>query len=178
MMSHQSSDQDSSLEAGDARKEDRPSSSHLSTLSRTIQMKKNLARTSRSREMYTMTASGSLVRTPSNLAQAQDKGLQFWQTKSRAMIVCNPVPADCIQKVISQKGERTLYERLDASACSEDSSQECLAITPQAATAAAPRHIGECFFGSTKKLVQKEDQGTPTDNPEPPSMWKQMRSTE
>ena len=39
-------------------------------------------------------------------------GLQFWQTRSHATIVCISVPADCIDKVISQKGERTLYERL------------------------------------------------------------------
>ena len=40
-----------------------------------------------------------------NLARAQDKGLQFWQTRSRAIIVCSSVPADCIDKVISQKKE-------------------------------------------------------------------------
>ena len=48
-----------------ARKLDRPSSSHLSTVAGTIQMKKNLARTSRSPKKYTTTASGNLVRTPS-----------------------------------------------------------------------------------------------------------------
>ena len=47
-----------------------------------------------------------------NLARAQDKGLQFWQTRSHAIIVCISVPADCIFKVITQKGEQTLFERL------------------------------------------------------------------
>ena len=47
-----------------------------------------------------------------NLPRAQDKGLRFWQTRSHAIIVCSSVPADCIYKVISQKGERTLFERL------------------------------------------------------------------
>ena len=42
------------------------------------------------------------------LSRAQDQGLRFWQTKSHAIIVHNPVPADCIYKVISQKG----FERL------------------------------------------------------------------
>ena len=37
-------------------------------------------------------------------ARAQEKGLQFWQTRSRAVIVHSSVPADCIYKVISQKG--------------------------------------------------------------------------
>ena len=45
MMCNQSSDQDSSLE-DEKSKEDRPSSSHLSTLSGTSLMKKNLAMTS------------------------------------------------------------------------------------------------------------------------------------
>ena len=47
-----------------------------------------------------------------NLARAQDKGLQFWQTRSHAIIVCSSVPADCIYKVISQRGEKALFERL------------------------------------------------------------------
>ena len=42
------------------------------------------------------------------LSRAQDQGFRFWQTKSRAIIVHNPVPADCIYRVISQKGDRTL----------------------------------------------------------------------
>ena len=58
-------DQDSSLEDEQAKKEDRPSSSHISTHSRTIQTKKNLAMASPSREKYAMTASGKFVSTPS-----------------------------------------------------------------------------------------------------------------
>ena len=41
-----------------------------------------------------------------NLARAQDKGLQFWQTRTDAVIVYNSVPADCIYKVMSQKGKK------------------------------------------------------------------------
>ena len=77
-----------------------------------------------------------------NLARAQDKGLQFWQTRSNAVIVHNSVPTDCIFKVISQRGERTLFQRaLDASSRTEDSTQECPATT------AAAGHIGEFCFG-------------------------------
>ena len=41
------------------------------------------------------------------LSRAQDQGLQVWQTKSHAII-----GADCICKVISQNGDRILFERL------------------------------------------------------------------
>ena len=36
----------------------------------------------------------------------------------------------------------------------------------------------ESSASGTRKLGRKEDQGTPTDNPEPPSIWKQKRSAE
>ena len=42
----------------------------------------------------------------------RSKGLQFWQTRSHAIIVYSSVPADCLYKVVSQKGERTFFERL------------------------------------------------------------------
>ena len=56
-MCNQSSEQDSALEDEKAKKEDRPSSSYLSTHSGTIQTKKNLAITS-------LTRGGKLVTTP------------------------------------------------------------------------------------------------------------------
>ena len=62
MMSLQSSDQDSSLEDENAKKEDGTIFFTPLNHSRTIQTKKNLATTSRSREKYTITASGNLVR--------------------------------------------------------------------------------------------------------------------
>ena len=46
------------------------------------------------------------------LSRAQDQGFGFWQTKSNAIIVHNLVQADCIHKLISQKGDRSLFERL------------------------------------------------------------------
>ena len=45
------------------------------------------------------------------LSRAQDQGLQFWQTKSHAIIVHSLVPADCFYRVISQNGDRILFER-------------------------------------------------------------------
>ena len=41
-----------------------------------------------------------------NLFRAQDQGLRFEQTKSNAIVAHNPVPVDCIYKIIS------LFERL------------------------------------------------------------------
>ena len=58
LMSLLSSNQDSSLADEKAEKEDRPSSSHLSTRLGTIQTKKNLAMTYLNREKYTITVSG------------------------------------------------------------------------------------------------------------------------
>ena len=40
------------------------------------------------------------------LASAQEKRLKFWQTRSHAVIVDDPVPAECIEKVISMQGRR------------------------------------------------------------------------
>ena len=74
-----------------------------------------------------------------NLSRAQEKGLQFWQTRYHAIIVCSSVLADCIYKMISQRERETLYE-------------EFLAIA--AAATAAARHIGECCSG-TRKLARK-----------------------
>ena len=53
-----------------------------------------------------------LKRNQDAVSRAQDQGLQFWQTKSHAIIVHSPVPAGCIYKVISRNGDRILLERL------------------------------------------------------------------
>ena len=46
-----------------------------------------------------------------HLARAQEKGITFWQTKSHAIIAHKTVLPDCIERVISQKGETTLYQQ-------------------------------------------------------------------
>ena len=46
------------------------------------------------------------------LYKAQDLGVQFWQTKSFAIITHNPLLGDCIFRVISEKRDRVLFERL------------------------------------------------------------------
>ena len=48
------------------------------------------------------------------LTRAQGQGLHVWETKSHAIIVHSLVSADCIYRVISQTGDRRLFERLSA----------------------------------------------------------------
>ena len=76
------------------RRKGKPSSSHLSIHSGTIQTTKNLATVYRSREKYTTTASGSLVSNPNTRKGTAVLADKIWH---------NSVPADCIYKVISQK---------------------------------------------------------------------------
>ena len=55
------------------------------------------------------------------LSRVQDQGLHFWQTKSHAIIVRSPVPADCIYRVIFQNGDRMLYKKRSARDLREES---------------------------------------------------------
>ena len=104
------------LVVGGKQSKDRQSSSHLSTLSGKSRW--------RSTPVMTLQSVPKKVHYHCNwkrdqdavyrvkLSRAQDQGLRFWQTKSRAIIVHYLVPADCNYRVISQKGDRTLFERL------------------------------------------------------------------
>ena len=106
MMCNQSSDQDSSLEDEKAKKEDRPftplnpfgdnpdEEEPCDDLSKHRKVHYHSKWKTRQDAVYWI-----------NLARAQDKGLQFWQTRSHAIIENSSVPADCIYKVISQKGK-------------------------------------------------------------------------
>ena len=49
------------------------------------------------------------------ISRAQEQGLQFWQTKSFAIITHNLVPGDCMYRVISEKRDRVLFEKLATS---------------------------------------------------------------
>ena len=91
-------------------------------------------------------------------------------------IVHSSVLADCIYKVISQKGERTLCERLSTprpvpkivlkSAWQSQQQQQQQQDTSESASSC------------TRKLVLREEQGNPTDKPELPSARKLECSTE
>ena len=46
------------------------------------------------------------------LSRAQDLGLQFWQTKSNAIIVHQSVPHQCIERVVGDDGGRIIFQRI------------------------------------------------------------------
>ena len=106
-----------------ARRDDRPSSSHLSTLSVKIQMKKEAPS-----DDFTIPRK---VHHHSNwkhdqdavhwvrLFRAQDQGLRFWQTISTAIIVHNPVPTDCICRVVLRPEIELVRKTLNPSTCAE-----------------------------------------------------------
>ena len=91
------------------------SSSHFSSLSVKILLKKHPVITSQCPGKCTTTAfrnTTMMLFIGVKLSPAQDQGLRFWQTKTSAINVHNLVPANCIYKVIPQNGDRTLFERL------------------------------------------------------------------
>ena len=47
-----------------------------------------------------------------NLCFAQNKGLQFWQTRSLAIILGDSVPGDCIEKVASTRQNKILCQKI------------------------------------------------------------------
>ena len=46
-----------------------------------------------------------------HLARAQEKGLQFWQTRSLASILFHSVPAGCIEKGVCLQGDKFWHQR-------------------------------------------------------------------
>ena len=47
-----------------------------------------------------------------NFGKAQDKGIQFGQTRSHAIILYDSLPADCIERVVSTERAAILYQRI------------------------------------------------------------------
>ena len=170
MMCNQSSDQDSSLEDEES-KEVRQTIFFTPLNPLGDQMKKYLAITSRSREKYTIGATRQDAVYWNNLARTQDKGLQFWQTRSHAIIVYSSVPASCIHEVISQKGQRTLFERLSTPRPAPKIVHKSAWQSQRQPQQQQPS-TSENAASGTRKLVQKEEQGTPTDFLELPSVRK------
>ena len=107
-----------------------------------MRLTKNSMVTYQSREKFTIRASGNTLRTPSTGSiwpRHKKRELTFWQTMSRSMVVHDSVPADCIEKVVSENGESTFFK--DSPRLHEQFSK-CLELTAAAATTAA-RHLGE-----------------------------------
>ena len=98
-----SSGQDSSLKDEKVNKVGRRSSSRHSIHLVQIQTKKNSAAIYPTRRMYT---------TKDQCSPSTRQRIAILADDSHAIIVCSSVPADSISKVISQRGEKTLFERL------------------------------------------------------------------
>ena len=47
------------------------------------------------------------------LSEVEDLGLEFWQTKSFAIMTYATLPGDCIDRVTSDVGDRVLFEQLE-----------------------------------------------------------------
>ena len=47
-----------------------------------------------------------------NLAKAQNNGITLWQTRPHAIILCDSVSADCIEKVLSTRYDNILYQKI------------------------------------------------------------------
>ena len=133
--------QDPLLEQEKARREDKLSSSRLSTCLGTIQMKKHSDDLSPKKVYY----HSNWKRTQDavywvNSARAQVHGLRFWQTRSDAIIVHNPLLADCIYGVNSQNGNRHVFRETPISTlstCTKDNVLEYLTSVAAASAAAA-----------------------------------------
>ena len=102
-----------------------------------------------------------------NLGRAWDRGLPLWQTRSNAVIVNNSVLADCVYKVISQKGERTLFERL-----STPRPAPKIVLKSAWQSQQLQQDTSESAPSRTRQLVrraereQREDQSNSTNDPE------------
>ena len=66
------------------------------------------------------------------LSRAQEQGLQFWHTKTHAIILDSPLPADCIYRVISQDGDRIVRKTLDSTTSAKSHTQKQLEIAAAA----------------------------------------------
>ena len=71
--------------------------------------------TCRNQERYTTRVSRNALTAPSIGSiwpRQRKKDITFWQTKSHAVVAHKTVPPACIERVISQEGETTFYQRL------------------------------------------------------------------
>ena len=66
---------------------------------------------------HLMLPNGNMTKIPYTgirLSKAKDQGLEFWQTKSFAIMTYATIPGDCIDRVTSQNGGRVNFDRLEA----------------------------------------------------------------
>ena len=122
---------DSLQEENKSRRDDKPSSSHLSTLLVEIPDEEEPRDDyTVPREVHDQDAVYWIT-----LSRAQDQGLRFWQTKSKAIIVHNLVPTDCIfLSSFSERKSNTIRKTLNPSTCAEGDTLEQLTLAAAAAT--------------------------------------------
>ena len=118
------------------------------------------------------------------LSRTQDHGLRIWQTKSNAIIVHNPLPAACIYMVTSQRGDRTIYERLSTprpaprlTLKSYWQVQQQHSQQQRQHSEIASRSVGELTRGTSVQDEDMGNKGDTTDNQCSSSIWKRMRDT-
>ena len=101
-----------------------------------------------------------------HLGRTQQKGKALWQTKAHAPITNSTVPLDCIERVISQRGEMTFYQR---------------SSTPRPAPRIVPKSAwNEQQQQQQQQVVFKEPWeaagGTQSEAPSLNNTWKEERS--
>ena len=103
---------DSSQEGDKVVKPDTQYSSHHETM--VYGKKKNIVMISRSPEKVHNKTGWKHSRNAVywiHRVRAQEKGMTFWQTKSHAITTNSTLPTDCLERVISQRGEMTVCQR-------------------------------------------------------------------
>ena len=92
------------------------------------------------------------------LSKAQDQGLQFWQTKSCAIMTHATTPGDCVHRVTCQNGDRENFEKLE---------------TPRP----APKVTLKKNWQSQQQQQEQQPQ-QPTSNTDVTRLWKQRTTWE
>ena len=85
------------------------------------------------------------------LSEAEDLGLEFWQTKSFAIMTYATIPGDCIDRVTSDGGDGTLFEQLET-----------------------PRPPRKAMLSKNWQCQQQHS----TSGPDVPSLWEQRQKSE
>ena len=85
-------------------------------------------------------------------------GLKFWQTRSPATNVYDSVPADCIEKVVSENGEteKTFSQRLSTLRPAQKIILTAAAATQQQQQDTLDEHRDTCSGAKSKQSQQRE----------------------
>ena len=162
MMYNQSSDQDSSLEDEKAKKEYGPSSSHSSIHSGTSRWKiwRWLLQVEKSTQPQQVENSSGRRLLDQLSPNTRQRTTVLANQIPRRNCFYSSVPADCIYKVISRNEKRTFFERLST----PRPAPKIVLKSAWQSQQQQQQYTSESAASSTRKLVRKEEQGTPTEN--------------